>query len=135
MKKYLLLAGLLAASLNAHATAFGSPAYTINAPQSSAAAAAEANNGGVTLNNIHRSQRNPVSSATAPGSISLNECEGWTSTGAQLFFFGGTHGHSKLLAWCIAEKMGERALARQILCNTDSDYKKARAQLGDACHE
>lgn len=86
----------------------------------------------------YNDERNPVSSAIAPNVNVGVDCPVITvgSHAAQLFFFGGsTTGIASVNPLCAAIKLNQPAVAQQILCNTNAEYKKAAKQVGITCFE
>ena len=77
-----------------------------------------------------------VSSAIAPA-VSINEqCPVITVGGhsLQLLFMGvSTTGVAKVNPICAAILMQQPAIAQQILCDTNEDYKKASKKVGITC--
>ena len=81
-------------------------------------------------------KKDAVSSAIAPA-VSINEqCPVITVGGhsLQLFFMGvSTTGVPKVNPICAAILMQQPAIAQQILCDTNEDYKKASKKVGITC--
>ena len=138
MKKIIL--ALMFVTANANATGrltFNSFEAEANATSISKSAGGNGGAGG-NVNYESHDHKQPVSSAIAPA-VSINEvCPVVTVGGhaAQVFGFGvSTTGVQQINAYCAAILMKEYAIARQILCNSDSSYKKAAKQTGAGCLE
>ena len=82
----------------------------------------------------YEQEKPPASSAISPSSISQAPCQGWKSRAGSLVVASVSGGESFTISWCVAAFLGEQDVAKQILCNTDSQYRKARAQAGKACN-
>ena len=82
--------------------------------------------------------KQPVSSAIAPA-VSINEaCPVVTVGGhaAQVFGFGiSTTGIPNINSFCAAMMLKQYGIAQQMLCNSDSSYRKAAKQTGISCAE
>ena len=138
MKKIIL--ALMFVTANANATGrltFNSFEAEANATSISKSAGGNGGAGG-NVNYESHDHKQPVSSAIAPA-VSINEvCPVVTVGGhaAQVFGFGvSTTGVQQINAYCAAILMKEYAIARQILCNSDTSYKKAAKQTGAGCLE
>ena len=140
MKQIILV--LMLVSANANATGlltFNSFEAESSANATSVSKSAGGNGGsGGNVNFESHEHKQPVSSAVAP-SVNINEvCPALTVGGhaAQVFGFGvSTTGVQQINAFCAAILMKEYAIARQMLCNSDSSYKKAAKQTGAGCLE
>ena len=138
MKKIIL--ALMFASATANATGrltFNSFEAEANATSISKSSGGNGGAGG-NVNYESHDHKQPVSSAIAPD-VNINEvCPALTVGGhaAQVFGFGvSTTGVQQINAFCAAILMKEYAIAKQMLCNSDSSYKKAAKQTGAGCLE
>ena len=138
MKKIIL--ALMFITANANATGrltFNSFEAEASATSVSKSAGGNGGSGG-NVNFESHEHKQPVSSAIAPA-VSINEvCPALTVGGhaAQVFGFGvSTTGVQQINAFCAAILMKEYAIAKQMLCNSDSSYKKAAKQTGAGCLE
>lgn len=141
MNKLILLALI---SFNANATERFNPLQGVNNNQVIQSQAQSQNNsvsvqgasvGGISndngdvISNIHTSnKRNPVNSAIAPTSDVNVICPVITVGGhsAQFVFAGvATTGKANVNALCMAYHLKQFDVVEAMLCNTDSDYKKA----------
>ena len=138
MKKIIL--ALMFVSANSYAT--GSLTFNnfeAEASASSISKSAGGNGGaGGNVNYESHEHKQPVSSAIAPA-VSINEvCPVVTVGGhaAQFFGFGiSTTGMPSINSFCAAMMLKQYGVAQQILCNSDSTYKKAMKQTGTTCAE
>ena len=134
MKKIIL--ALMFVSATANAT--GRLTFNSFEAEASANATSISKSAGGNVNFESHEHKQPVSSAVAP-SVNINEvCPALTVGGhaAQVFGFGvSTTGVQQINAFCAAILMKEYAIARQMLCNSDSSYKKAAKQTGAGCLE
>ena len=142
MKKTILV--LMFVSVNSYAgngltfTNLEAEAYAKSSAHSSSKSAGGDGGSGGNVNFESHDHKAPVTSAIAPA-VSISEvCPVVTVGGhaAQVFGFGvSTTGVPNINAFCAAMMLKQNAVAQQILCNSDSAYKKAMKQTGTSCAE
>jgi len=79
---------------------------------------------------------NPVASAIAPSFYNgANPCLGSAaSASGQAPMFGLSFGGQQMDVSCQALRLGEVAVAREVLCIDDRSYRRARFSVGDPCN-